>query len=304
MIMVTKSPDSTVSSGGSPDGPMDPATARDAISVVIPYYNEAGYIGATLRSLLTQTRPPDEIILVDNASTDGSEAVCRAVLAESPHPRVKFLRDDRPGKVNALETGCAAVGSGFTALCDADMVYPAHYLEAAARLFAEAPPDTAAVMAVYVESSPRDSAAARARVRRIVRASRAHPGKCLTGGGGQIFRTRVLHEAGGFSAAQWNYVLMDHEIVHRVHKAGGRSLYHDDMWVLHTDRRKDRRDVRWALLDRILYRYTPAFLGDWFFYWYLMPRFHGKRMFGLNLRRQPWAAALAGQDEAGGPNRR
>jgi glycosyltransferase involved in cell wall biosynthesis len=267
------------------------------LSVVIPYYNEAAYIGETLRSLLTQSRPPDQIILVDNASVDGSEAVCRATLAGSPHPSVLFLREARPGKVHALETACARVDCEYTALCDADIAYPPHYLALAEELFASEPPDTVAVMGQVVERSPVEFPEVAAKLRRTVFWSRVLTGKCLTGGAGQIFRTRALRRAGGFSAARWNYVLLDHEIMNRMRRQG-RSLYHADLWVLHSDRRKDRGGVRWGLFDRLLYRYTPDFMGDWFFHRWLAPRFERRRMTHLNLRAQPWRTQVPAEHSA------
>ena len=42
------------------------------ISIIIPAYNRAGLIGATLRSLLNQTLPAKEIIVVDDGSQDGT----------------------------------------------------------------------------------------------------------------------------------------------------------------------------------------------------------------------------------------
>jgi glycosyltransferase involved in cell wall biosynthesis len=269
-----------------------------SISVVIPYYNEAAYIGETLRSLLTQSRPPDQIILVDNASTDASTAVCRSVLRELPHPSVLFLHEDRPGKVHALETGCARVACELTALCDADVVYPSHYVGLVLDLFAAEAAACAvgnlrarrlvAVMAQIVERPPAESPKVAAKIRDTVFWSRLLRGKCFTGGAGQTFRTEALRRAGGFSAARWNYVLLDHEIMNRMRREG-RSAYHPDLWVLHTDRRKDRGGVRWSLPDRILYRYTPDFMGDWFFYRWLAPRLERRRMTQLSLRVQPWA---------------
>jgi glycosyltransferase involved in cell wall biosynthesis len=261
-------------------------------AVVLPYYNEAGFIAGTLRSLLAQTRPPDRLILVDNASDDGSEAVCRAVIRESGYAHATFLRDDRPGKANALETGLAEVDADFTVLCDADIHYPPHYLALAERLLARSPARIVSVMAQIVEALPGQDPATRRGLRETVFWSRLLRGKCLTGGAGQIFRTDALRRAGGFSTRQWDCVLLDHEVVNRVRKLGD-SLYHEDLWCLHTDRRADRSRVRWNGWERLIYRYMPDFLGDWFFYRFLGPRLRRRNMGHLNLRVQPWSKAAA-----------
>ena len=55
-------------------------TAADLVmglTVIIPAYNEAGFVGDTIRSLLAQTVPPSQIILVDDGSTDGTGDVGR-----------------------------------------------------------------------------------------------------------------------------------------------------------------------------------------------------------------------------------
>jgi glycosyltransferase involved in cell wall biosynthesis len=266
-----------------------PAPALGAtFAVVLPYYNESAFIARTLRSLLAQTRLPDRLILVDNASTDGSEAVCRAVIRESGYAHATFLHDARPGKANALETGLAAVESTFTVLCDADIHYPAHYLALAERIAAESSPLTVAVMAQIVAAIPAEDFATRRRLRETVFWSRLLRGKCLTGGAGQIFRTEALKRAGGFSTRLWNYVLMDHEVVNRVRKFG-ESVYHEDLWCLHTDRRADRGRVRWNGWERLIYRYMPESLGDWFFRDFLGPRLRRRKMGHLNLREQPWS---------------
>jgi biofilm PGA synthesis N-glycosyltransferase PgaC len=50
---------------------------RPGLTVIIPAYNEAAFVGDTIRSLAAQTVPPDEIILVDDCSTDGTGEVGR-----------------------------------------------------------------------------------------------------------------------------------------------------------------------------------------------------------------------------------
>lgn len=48
------------------------------ISVVIPAYNREKYLGEAIESVLGQTLPPDEIIVVDDGSTDGTAAIARS----------------------------------------------------------------------------------------------------------------------------------------------------------------------------------------------------------------------------------
>ena len=48
-------------------------------SVIVCAHNEAGYLGACLYSLLAQSRPPDEIIVVNNASSDETGLIARTV---------------------------------------------------------------------------------------------------------------------------------------------------------------------------------------------------------------------------------
>jgi glycosyltransferase involved in cell wall biosynthesis len=64
-----------------------------SISVVIPCRNDAEMLAACLDALAGQTRAADEIVVVDNASTDDSAAVARAAGARVvPEPRVGIAR--------------------------------------------------------------------------------------------------------------------------------------------------------------------------------------------------------------------
>lgn len=61
---------------------------RRPVSVITTVKNDEHGCAQTLQSLLRQTRPPDEIVVVDGGSTDGTMGMLRALSAEHPHIRV------------------------------------------------------------------------------------------------------------------------------------------------------------------------------------------------------------------------
>ena len=50
---------------------------KSNLSVLIPHYNHGAYISETLNSILNQSLPPEEIIIADDASTDGSVEILK-----------------------------------------------------------------------------------------------------------------------------------------------------------------------------------------------------------------------------------
>jgi len=263
------------------------AHAPWAVTVMIPFYNEEAYIGATLRSLAGQTRPPAAFVLVDNASTDRSAEICEAFRRERPGTEVTLLREEKPGKLNALETALPHAKTPFIAFCDADTAYPPHYLETAAGLFAQRGDGLAGAMALGVTADPESP---KGRFQRLKGAAVGAllAKQCHTGGYGQIFRTEIFLKTGGYANAIWPFVLSDHEITHRVLKHGA-CAYHRDLWCRPSTRRGDRRRVTWTLFERLVYHATPFALKDWFFYDFLWRRFERRQMSINNLRAQPWA---------------
>lgn len=258
---------------------------RHPFVVVLPFYNEAKFLGATLASLGAQTRAPDRIVLVDNASTDASPAIARAFAAANPALNVEVRREERAGKASALGCGLRDVREGLVATCDADTFYPPNYLARADALFA-ASDEIAAVLAFGVPAAD----AAKTRFLRLKGAAMAvlAPRQAHAGGYGQAFRAGALHRAGGFSPERWPYCLMDHEIMHRIVKDGGRLAYAADHWCVPSPRRSDRSGVRWTLAERLFYHVVPLSRRDWYFYDYLGPRFARRKLGELALREQPW----------------
>jgi glycosyltransferase involved in cell wall biosynthesis len=99
------------------------------ITAIVCAYNEARYLPACLYSLLAQTRPADEIIVVNNASTDQTGAVARAI------PGVRVVDEPSKGLVVARETARLAAGSELLAYIDADCRVPLQWIERLERRF-------------------------------------------------------------------------------------------------------------------------------------------------------------------------
>lgn len=86
-----------------------------SVSVVIPTYNRAVLLATTLRSVLAQSVPPDEIIIIDDGSTDHTSAVCAKLPAS-----VRYIRQENRGLSVARNRGIAEASSEWIALCDSD----------------------------------------------------------------------------------------------------------------------------------------------------------------------------------------
>lgn len=261
-----------------------------SISVVIPFYNEEKYLAATLRSMAEQKRLPDQIVLIDNSSTDASLAIAESWRTHF-EPCCEFILagETRPGKVHALELAQTLCTGDWIAFCDADTLYPPHYLRVAEQWAkGRAGKGVVAIMATGLRSPIKSWSSiisiAYMQMRRLL-----FPALCHTGGYGQIFESKALRQSGGFSSAQWQYVLMDHEIVNRIHKYG-RSLYPHDLYCYSSFRRNDRRKVKWSIFEQCIYFITGNFGNTGFFNKFLGPRFATRGFGHLNLREKSWVS--------------
>ena len=89
------------------------------ISVVVPVYNVEGYLETCLNSLLAQTYPNIEILLVDDGSTDNSGAVCDAWAARDSRVRAVRFPENR-GPSAARNEGVRQAKGAFISFVDAD----------------------------------------------------------------------------------------------------------------------------------------------------------------------------------------
>lgn len=88
------------------------------LSVLLPVYNAAPYLKETLESLLGQTRPADQIVIVNDGSTDHSlELLEKYQRAES---RIQLISQENGGVSSARNLGLSVCEGDYVALMDAD----------------------------------------------------------------------------------------------------------------------------------------------------------------------------------------
>ncbi|MEW5847659.1 MAG: glycosyltransferase [Myxococcota bacterium] len=192
------------------------------ISVLMPVKDGARWLPAALRSLARQSRPADEIVVVDDASADATYAVLSSWARRLP---LKVVRGEGRGIARALNRGLAECGGELIARMDADDVSHPHRLAAQEQLLS-ARPDVG-VCGTEVLSFP----ASRVTERRVaydawlsalrtpeehardiyVEAPICHPTAC--------FRAEVLRAAGGYHDVPWPE---DYDLWLRLHGRGVR----------------------------------------------------------------------------------
>lgn len=97
------------------------------ISVVIPLYNHARYIKDAIESVLTQSSPADEIILIDDGSSDDGYAIAEKLLSDRPHAKV--LRQENAGAHTTINRAISISQSEYIAVLNSDDVFLPSKLE-------------------------------------------------------------------------------------------------------------------------------------------------------------------------------
>jgi len=113
---------------------MSAAAARSAVSVVVPSYNRAHCLAPTVESILAQTTPPLEVIVVDDGSQDDTRAVCERF----PAP-VRYVWRANGGPSAARNMGMRAAQGEYIAFLDADDLWEPDKLEVQLALHAAHP---------------------------------------------------------------------------------------------------------------------------------------------------------------------
>lgn len=93
------------------------------ISVAMCTYNGATYLQEQLESIASQTRPPDELVICDDRSADGTEDLVRAFASRAAFKVQFFVNEKRVGSTANFERAVRACGGDIIALADQDDVW-------------------------------------------------------------------------------------------------------------------------------------------------------------------------------------
>ncbi len=105
------------------------------IAVIIPCHNYGEYLAAAIDSVLAQTRAPDEIVVVDDASTDDTRTVAVAYQDRG----VRYLRGEWKAVGDARNAGLHATRADFLVFLDADDLLHPEYLSCGLEALMEHP---------------------------------------------------------------------------------------------------------------------------------------------------------------------
>jgi glycosyltransferase involved in cell wall biosynthesis len=214
------------------------------ITAIICTHNRADLLEKCIRSVLDQTleRRRYELIVVDNASTDETPAVCERFSGE---PSVRIVREPVPGLSRARNTGWREARGSYVGFIDDDATAVRGWLESALKGFGENDPRPAWVggpidLEWETLSPPWIDAELRVSLGEIDLGTEARflkSGERL-GGGNSFYRRRILEETGGFDVRlgrRKDLLLSADEtaLQHRVQDSGGLLFYHPGVRIHH-----------------------------------------------------------------------
>jgi len=208
------------------------------VSVVVPVRDGARTLPRCLAALAAQERSPDEVVLVDNGSRDGSGELARAFAARTPALPLLVVDEPRPGASVARNRGVAAAVGDVVAFTDADCEPAPGWLAAVTAAFG---PGIAAVAGRVRPAPPRSAIEAFAALYTLRTGDTAYDATAFTllGGGfptaNLAVRREVFDALGGFDEGVRIYG-EDYDLCARIYRLGQAIRYEPGAVVLHHHR--------------------------------------------------------------------
>jgi glycosyltransferase involved in cell wall biosynthesis len=208
------------------------------ISVVICAHNEEKWIAKGIESLTKQARLPDEVVIVDNVSTDSTAQIVTNCKTQYPQLNIRLISEAKKGLHHAREAGWRAASGDIIAMTDADITFPPEWISTIEATF-QNPEVDAITGIVRYQDAP-------AFINWVTWACDQlyQPegiGKFMTqeyilNGGNSAYRRSVLEAVNGYldKAAD---VLEDRHMSHQIHSNGYHIQFVRNLKVWHTFRR-------------------------------------------------------------------
>ena len=125
---------------------MSTVAAKPTVSLVISVWNRKADLRDNLQAIRAQTVPADQVVVVDNDSSDGTPEM---VLAEFPEVHLIRMPHSQYGACETFNVGFASARGEFVGILDDDVVLPPTFVEHMLAKFATEP-DTTAILSPKV----------------------------------------------------------------------------------------------------------------------------------------------------------
>lgn len=216
------------------------------VSFLVCTFNRKHDLEELVESLVQQRLPPGttyEILIVDNASTDGTARFVERKMSEHPE-LIRYVYEGRAGKSHALNAGLAALRGEVYVIADDDLVFPDQWLEELIRVLEQEPAADfigGRVLPLWRNEPPKwltamhwPPLALLDAGDTIFRADRDNP-VCLLA---CAFRTRSVIDAGGYDpdlsvSGERIGGTEDADLLYRLWERGGFGIYAPDMRLYH-----------------------------------------------------------------------
>ena len=178
------------------------------ISAIIPVYNLYPFIGEAVASIKAQTRPVQEIIVIDDGSTDETQRLIGDLARADP--RLRILRSERRGPSSARNLGLRAATGRIIAFLDGDDLWPRDKIEQQMKRLAA--PDRPHVVSGLIQRFERLDPVS------LAPADEQSPGLPGANVGASLFRRQVFDRVGPFDESLT--YSEDHDLMLRIREAG------------------------------------------------------------------------------------
>lgn len=239
--------------------------SKPTVSVVVPAYNCAQTIAQTIESLLKQTNPFSQIVIVDDGSTDDTAAVIKSF------DSVKFIYQDNAGPACARNTGAKAANTEWVVFTDSDCIAHQDWCEKLSRGFSES--KHGAVMGSYGIANSSSLLA------RCVHGEILYRHRCLMPKYPQAFGSynvaickKIFEEVGGFDETYRNASGEDNDLSYKILQSGYKIYFEQEALVDHFHPQKVykylKEQYRHGFWRVKMYQNHPQMIkGDDYTYW-------------------------------------